>query len=114
MRPKRQHTRKMGYDEVTNATLRTKNQLLQQQTHAHTVAGCCCLGAGLPLGGKIVAWCSVQKEEKKRVPLREQKSRVCIKILRACAGIRDAETQSPGMLRKPGDLALSVPKAKKV
>ena len=42
MRPKRQHTRKMGYGGVTNATLRSNNQLLQQQPHAHTVEGCCC------------------------------------------------------------------------
>ena len=42
MRPKRRHTRNMGYDGVKNTTLRSKNQLLQQQPHAHTVAGCCC------------------------------------------------------------------------
>ena len=39
MRPKRQHTREMGYGGVTNATLRSKNQLIQQQPHAHRVAG---------------------------------------------------------------------------
>ena len=46
-------------------------------------------------------------------PLREQKSRVCIQFLRAYAGIRDAETQSPGMLRKPGDLPQVCPRPKK-
>ena len=36
-------------------------------------------------------------------PLREQKSRVCIQISRAYAGIRDAETQSPrGCCGNPG------------
>ena len=36
-------------------------------------------------------------------PPREQKSRVCIQILRAYAGIRDAETQSPrGCCGNPG------------
>ena len=36
-------------------------------------------------------------------PPREQKSRVCIQILRAYAGIRDAETQSPrGCCGHPG------------
>ena len=39
MRPKRQHNSKMGYGGVTNATLRSNNQLLQQQPHAHRVAG---------------------------------------------------------------------------
>ena len=34
--------------------------------------------------------------------LYEQKNPVCIQILRAYTGIGDAETQSPGMLRKPG------------
>ena len=29
MRPERQHTRKMGYGGVTNATLRSNNQLPQ-------------------------------------------------------------------------------------
>ena len=41
MRPKRRHTIKTGYGGVTNATLRSNNQLLQQQQHAHRVAGCC-------------------------------------------------------------------------
>ena len=36
--------------------------------------------------------------------LYEQKNVVCIQILRAYTEIGDAETQSPGMLRKPGDL----------
>ena len=35
--------------------------------------------------------------------LYEQKNPVCIQILRAYTGIGDAEAQSPGMLRKPGD-----------
>ena len=34
----------------------------------------------------------------------EQKNAVCIQTSRAYTGIGDAETQSPGMLRKPGDL----------
>ena len=77
--PKRQHTRNMGYGGVTNATLRSKNQLLQQQPHAHRVAGCCCEGAGLLLGGRIVAWCSVQKAGKKRVPSTSRKARCASK-----------------------------------
>ena len=36
--------------------------------------------------------------------LYEQKNPVGIQILRAYMGIGDAETQTPGMLRKPGDL----------
>ena len=46
-------------------------------------------------------------------PLREQKSRVCIKILRAYAGIGDAEAQSPGMLWQPRDLPQVCPRPKK-
>ena len=38
---------------------------------------------------------------------------VCIQILRAYAGIGYAETQSPGMLRKPGDLPQVCPRPKK-
>ena len=36
--------------------------------------------------------------------LYEEKSPVCFQTLRTYAGIGDAETQSPGMLRKPVDL----------
>ena len=113
MRPKRQHTRNMGYGGVTNATLRSKNQLLQQQQHAHRVAGCCCcLGAGLLLGGRIVAvLCANRGNE--TCTLYEEKSLVCIQTLRTYAGIGDAETQSPGMLRKPGDLPYMCPRPKK-
>ena len=39
-----------------------------------------------------------------------QKNPVCIKILRAYTGIGDAETQTPGMLRKPGDLPQVCPR----
>ena len=39
MRTKRQHSRNLGYGGVTNATLRSNNQLLQQQPHAYKVAG---------------------------------------------------------------------------
>ena len=45
--------------------------------------------------------------------LYEQKSPVCIQIIRAYAGIGDAETQSPGMLRKPGGLPQVCPGSKK-
>ena len=38
MRTKWQHSGNMGYGGVTNGTLRSKNQLLQQQPHAHRVA----------------------------------------------------------------------------
>ena len=40
MRTKRQHSGNMEYGGVTNGTLRLNNQLLQQQPHAHRVAGC--------------------------------------------------------------------------
>ena len=40
MRTKRQDSRNKGYGGVTNGTLRSKNQLRQQQPHAHRVAGC--------------------------------------------------------------------------
>ena len=43
----------------------------------------------------------------------EQKNPVCIQILRAYTGIGDAETPSPGMLRKPGDLPKVCPRPKK-
>ena len=39
MRTKWQHSGNMGYGGVTNGTLRSKNQLLQQQPHALRVAG---------------------------------------------------------------------------
>ena len=68
MRSQQQHTRIMGYGGVTNVKLRSKNQLLQEQPHARRVVGCCCWGAGLLLGGRIVAWCPVQKEGNVRVP----------------------------------------------
>ena len=45
-------------------------------------------------------------------PLRA-KNLVCIQILRAYTGIGDAETQSPGMLRIPGDLPQVCPRPKK-
>ena len=38
MRTKRQHSGNMKYGGVTNGTLRSNNQLLQQQPHAHRVA----------------------------------------------------------------------------
>ena len=60
----------------------------------------CCWAAGL-------AWCSVQKEGKKRVP----STSVCIRVLRTYTGMGDAETQCCG---NPGICHLSVPKAKKV
>ena len=113
MRPKRQHTRKIGYDGVTNATLRSNNQLLQQQPHAHTVTGCCCWGAGLLLGGRIVGWCSVQKEEKKRVrSTRAEKPGLhpnfaCVRGDKGCRNPIPA-----GMLRKPGDLPQVCPRQK--
>ena len=40
MRTKRPHSGNMGYGAVTNGALRSNNQLLQQQPHAHRVAGC--------------------------------------------------------------------------
>ena len=43
----------------------------------------------------------------------EPKNPVCIKILRTYAGIGDTETQSPGMLWKPGDLPQMCPTPKK-
>ena len=60
---------------------------IELQATAARGLDCCCWG------GRIVAWCSVQKEGKKGDPLLEQKSLVCI-LIRAFAGIRDAETQS--------------------
>ena len=45
--------------------------------------------------------------------LYEEKSPVRIQTLRTYAGIGDAETQSPGMLRKPGDLPYMCPRPKK-
>ena len=112
VRTKRQHSRNLGYGGVTNRTLRSKNQLLQQQPHAHGVAGCCFWGAGLLLGGRIVAWCSVQKEGNVRVPSLAEKP-VCIQFLRAYTEIGDAETQSPGMLQKPEYLPYPCPRPKK-
>ena len=40
MRTKWQHSGNIGYGGVTYGTLRSKNQLLQQQPHAHIVASC--------------------------------------------------------------------------
>ena len=57
------------------------------------------------LGGRIVAsvvLCAKRRNE--TCTLYEQKKPVCIQILRTYAGIGDAETQSPGMFRKPVDL----------
>ena len=45
--------------------------------------------------------------------LYEEKSPVCFQTLRTYAGIGDAETQSPGMLRKPVDLPYMCPRPKK-
>ena len=53
------------------------------------------------------------KRGKETCTLYEQESPVCIKVLRTYAGIGDAETQSPGMLRKPGDLSQVCPRPKK-
>ena len=47
------------------------------------------------------------------MPSYEQKNPVCIQILRAYTGMGDAETQSPGVLRKPGDLPKVCPRPKK-
>ena len=69
MRSKRQDTRNMGYGGVTNVTLRSKNQVLQQHPHAHRVEGCCRWAEGLLLGGRIVARCPVQKERMYVYPL---------------------------------------------
>ena len=38
MRTTRQHSGNLGYGGVTNGTLRSKNQLVQQQPHARRVA----------------------------------------------------------------------------
>ena len=43
-----------------------------------------------------------------------QKNPVCIQILGAYTGIGDAETQSAGMLRKPGGLPQVCPRPKKI
>ena len=100
MRSKRPHTRNMGYGGVTNATLRSKNQLLQQQPHAYRVEGCCCWGAGLLLGSRIVACCPVQKEGNVRV-LSSRKPGLH-PILTCLHGDRGCGTPiSAGMLRKP-------------
>ena len=114
MHPKRQHTRKMGYDGVTNATFRSKNQLLQQQPHAHTAAGCCCYGAGLLLGGRIVAWCSVQKEGKKRVPSTRAEKPGLHQNFTCVRGDKGCRNPIPGDVAETRGFALSVPKAKKV
>ena len=53
------------------------------------------------------------KRGKETCTLYEQESPVCIRVLRTYAGIGDAETQSPGMLRKPGDLPQVCPRPKK-
>ena len=54
------------------------------------------------------------KREKETCTLYEQKSPVCIQMLTCVRGDGDAETQSPGMLRKPGDLPQVCPRPKKV
>ena len=53
------------------------------------------------------------KRGKETCTLYEQKSPVCKKKLRTYAGIGDAETQSPGMFRKPGDFPQVCPRPKK-
>ena len=68
---------------------------------------------GLLLGDRVVAWWSA-KRGKESCTLYEEKSPVCIKSLRTYAGIGDAETQFPGMCRKPGDLSKVCPKVKKL
>ena len=49
----------------------------------------------------------------KTCTLYDEKSPVCIQTLRTFAGIGGAETQSPGMLWKPGDLPQVCPRPKK-
>ena len=112
MRSKRQHTRNMGYGGVTNATLRSKNQLLQQQPHAYGVVGCCCWGAGLLLGGRIVAWCPVQKEENVRVPSSRKPG--LHSFLTCVHGDRKCGTSIPGNVAETRGFAVPLPKANKV
>ena len=57
----------------------------------------------------VVLWA---KRGKETCTLYEQKSPVSIQILSAYTAIGDAETQSPGMLRKPGDLPQVCPRPK--
>ena len=102
MRSKRQHTTNMGYGGVTNATLRSKNQLLQQQPHAHGVVGCCCWGAGLLLGGRIEAWCPVHKEGNVHVPPSRKPG--LHQVLTCVRGHRGCGNPIPGVVRKPGGL----------
>ena len=111
MRTKRQHSRNMGYGGVTNGTLRSKNQLLQEQPHAHRAAGFCCWGAGLLLGGRTVAWCSVQKEGNVRVPFSIKTG--LYPILTCVHGERGCRSPIPGDVAETGGFALPVPKAKK-
>ena len=113
MRTKRQH-RNTGYDGVTNGTLRSKNQLLlvQQQPHAHRVAGCCCWGAGL-LGGRIVAWCSVQKKGNVRVPMYPLAEKPGLHPIITCVhGDRGFGNPIPGNDAETRGFVLSVPNAK--
>ena len=53
------------------------------------------------------------KRGKETCTLYEQERLVCIKVLRTHAGIGDAGTQSPGMLRKPWGLPQVCPRPKK-
>ena len=66
----------------------------------------CCWAAG----SCSVVLCA--KKGKETRTLYEQKNPVCIHTLRAYTGIGDAQTQSPGMLRKPGDLPQVCPRPK--
>ena len=106
----------MAHGGVTNATLRSKQPAT---TTAATRAYSCRL---LLLGGwtaagrqdRSVVLCA--KRGKEACTLYEEKSPVCVQTfqtLRTYAGRGDAETQSPGMFWKPGDLPQVCPRPKK-
>ena len=81
-------------------------------THAHRVVGCCCWGAGLLLGGRIVAWCPVQEEGNLRVPSSRKPG--LNPIITCVHGDRGCGNPIPGDVVETWGFALSVPKAKKV
>ena len=103
----------MAYRRVEHRRLRSKQS---PTTTAATRAWTCRL---LPLGD----WTAAGRQDRSVVlcakigkcacTLYEQKIPVYIRILRAYMGIGDAETQTPRMLRKPGDLPQVCPRPKK-
>ena len=93
----------MAYRRVEHCRLRSK-QSATTTAAARAQSGRLLLQGGWTAAGRqdrsVVLYAKIGK---RTCTLYEQKNPFCIQILRAYTGIGDAETQSPGMLRKPGN-----------